>query len=220
MNPEKSDKGMKEKAVHEFKEMTIVTAYLAFFFCALATYSMLLIGKSELAYFTYGAAVVNALVVVKTSEEVKRQAILADMAARKAGYDAAHPEEAEARKRAETDAKAKVEADALSAAVEAKPARDKEVAPIKAALALKNSMKDPDAFKLRFVIQESSGAICYNYTSTNSFGGRVQEYALLTPERSLVTIGTNSDIDAWQKYCAGKSGKSLTAWVNANLEGK
>jgi len=57
--------GLKQKAVHEFKEMTIVTVYLAFFFCALATYSMLLMGKSELAYFTYGAAVVNALVVAK-----------------------------------------------------------------------------------------------------------------------------------------------------------
>jgi hypothetical protein len=57
--------GLTQKAVHEFKEMTIVTLYLAFFFCALATYSMLLMGKSELAYFTYGAAVVNALVVAK-----------------------------------------------------------------------------------------------------------------------------------------------------------
>jgi len=65
MNSEKSEKGIKEKAAHEFKEMAIVTVYLAFFFCALATYSMLLMQKSELAYFTYGAAVVNALVVAK-----------------------------------------------------------------------------------------------------------------------------------------------------------
>jgi hypothetical protein len=66
MNAEKSEEtGLKQKAVHEFKEMTIVTVYLAFFFCALATYSMLLMGKSELAYFTYGTAVVNALVVAK-----------------------------------------------------------------------------------------------------------------------------------------------------------
>ena len=57
--------GLKQKAVHEFKEMTIVTVYLAFFFCALASYSMLLMGKSELAYFNYGTAVVNALVVAK-----------------------------------------------------------------------------------------------------------------------------------------------------------
>jgi hypothetical protein len=44
--------------------MIIVTAYLAIFFCALATYTMLLVGKSELAYFNY-VAVVNALVVAK-----------------------------------------------------------------------------------------------------------------------------------------------------------
>jgi hypothetical protein len=65
MSSDKSDKGIKEKAAHEFKEMAIVTVYLAFFFCALATYSMLLMEKSELAYFTYGVAVVNALVVAK-----------------------------------------------------------------------------------------------------------------------------------------------------------
>jgi hypothetical protein len=41
---------LKQKSVHEFKEMIIVTAYLAIFFCALATYTMLLVGKSELAY--------------------------------------------------------------------------------------------------------------------------------------------------------------------------
>jgi hypothetical protein len=56
---------LRQKAAHETKEMIIVTVYLAFFFCALATYSMLLLGKSELAYFTYGTAVVNALVVAK-----------------------------------------------------------------------------------------------------------------------------------------------------------
>ncbi len=57
--------GLKQKAVHEFKEMIIATACLAFFFCALATYTMLLVGKSELAYFNYGFAVLNALVVAK-----------------------------------------------------------------------------------------------------------------------------------------------------------
>jgi hypothetical protein len=66
MNAENSEKkGLKQKAVDEFKQMTIITVYLAFFFCALATYSMLLMKKSELAYFPYGAALVNALVVAK-----------------------------------------------------------------------------------------------------------------------------------------------------------
>ncbi len=57
--------GLKQKAIHEFEEIVIVTVYLAFFFCALATYTMLLMRKTELGYFTYGVAVINALVVGK-----------------------------------------------------------------------------------------------------------------------------------------------------------
>jgi hypothetical protein len=58
-------KGFKEKAKHEFVEMAIVFAYLAFVFCALATYSMLLLERYEIAYFTYGAALLNALIITK-----------------------------------------------------------------------------------------------------------------------------------------------------------
>jgi hypothetical protein len=38
-----------------------------FFFCAMATYSMLLLGKFQISYFTYGAALVNAFVVTRLS---------------------------------------------------------------------------------------------------------------------------------------------------------
>src|SRR5258708_6474878 len=62
-NPQKAT--LKQKATHEFKEMAIVSSYLAFFFCAVATYGMLLLGKFQISYFTYGAALVNALVVAK-----------------------------------------------------------------------------------------------------------------------------------------------------------
>ena len=57
--------GLKEKAAHEFKEITIVFLYLAFFFCALATYSMLLLKRFEISYFNYGAALLNALIITK-----------------------------------------------------------------------------------------------------------------------------------------------------------
>ena len=56
---------LKQKAVHEAKEITLVFLYLALFFCALATYSMLLLEKFEISYFTYGAALLNALVITK-----------------------------------------------------------------------------------------------------------------------------------------------------------
>jgi hypothetical protein len=66
MNTENSkNKGLKQVVVHELKQMTFITVYLAFFFCALATYSALLMQKSEVAYLTYGAALINALVVAK-----------------------------------------------------------------------------------------------------------------------------------------------------------
>ena len=62
-NPKKSS--LKQKAAHEFEEFLIIFGYLAFFFCALATYSMLLLGKFDISYFTYGAALINALIIAK-----------------------------------------------------------------------------------------------------------------------------------------------------------
>jgi hypothetical protein len=62
-NPQKAS--VKQKVVHELEDMAIIFFYLAFFFCALATYSMLLPGKFHISYFTYGAALINALVIAK-----------------------------------------------------------------------------------------------------------------------------------------------------------
>ena len=39
---------LKQKAVHEAKEITFVFLYLAIFFCTLATYSMLLLEEFEI----------------------------------------------------------------------------------------------------------------------------------------------------------------------------
>src|ERR1700758_3578256 len=39
--------------------------YLALFFCALSTYSMLLLKEFSVWYFTYGFALINALVIAK-----------------------------------------------------------------------------------------------------------------------------------------------------------
>jgi hypothetical protein len=57
--------GLKQKAAHEFEELAAIFLYLAFFFCALATYSMLLLNKFQISYFTFGAALINALVIAK-----------------------------------------------------------------------------------------------------------------------------------------------------------
>jgi hypothetical protein len=56
---------LNQKAVREAKEITYVFLYLAAFFCALATYSMLLLEKFEISYFTYRAALLNTLIITK-----------------------------------------------------------------------------------------------------------------------------------------------------------
>jgi hypothetical protein len=57
--------GLKQKVAHELEEMAMIFLYLAFFFCSIATYSMLLLNKFQISYFTYGAALINALVIAK-----------------------------------------------------------------------------------------------------------------------------------------------------------
>jgi hypothetical protein len=56
---------IKAKAAHELQELFELFVYLAFFFCALTTYSALLLDKFHISYFNYGFALLNALVVAK-----------------------------------------------------------------------------------------------------------------------------------------------------------
>ena len=66
MDAENSPKtSVKQKVAYEFEEFAIISLYLAFFFCALATYSMLLLDSFHVSYFAYGTAVINALVIAK-----------------------------------------------------------------------------------------------------------------------------------------------------------
>jgi hypothetical protein len=57
--------GLKQKAAHEFAELAWISLYLAFFFCSIATYKMLLLNEFHLSYFDYGIALINALVIAK-----------------------------------------------------------------------------------------------------------------------------------------------------------
>jgi hypothetical protein len=56
---------LKEKAIHESMQFGGISLYLALFFCAVATYRMLLLSDFQNAYFNYGASLINALVVAK-----------------------------------------------------------------------------------------------------------------------------------------------------------
>ena len=57
--------GRKEKIKHELKEMLTLSTYLAFFFCAIAIYDMLLLKQYNVEYWTIAFALVNALVITK-----------------------------------------------------------------------------------------------------------------------------------------------------------
>jgi hypothetical protein len=66
MTAEKSKhKELKKAVVHEFEEMLGIFLYLAFFFCAVTTYRVLLLDRFQVSYFDYGAALLNALIVAK-----------------------------------------------------------------------------------------------------------------------------------------------------------
>src|SRR5215467_6871710 len=57
----------KQKIIHELKTVGWLSLYLALFFCALCTYSMLMLHELNVtnSYFRYGFAIVNALVIAK-----------------------------------------------------------------------------------------------------------------------------------------------------------
>ena len=56
---------LKQKAKHEAKELLYVLLYLAFFFCALATYTMLMLKEYEVPYWNYAFALINSIVIAK-----------------------------------------------------------------------------------------------------------------------------------------------------------
>ncbi|HKF05923.1 MAG TPA: hypothetical protein VKB49_26625 [Candidatus Sulfotelmatobacter sp.] len=57
--------GLKKKAIHELKDFAGVFLYLAFFFCAVSTYRMLLLSDFRDSYLNYSFALINAFVVAK-----------------------------------------------------------------------------------------------------------------------------------------------------------
>jgi len=56
---------LKQKAIHELVEAVEISLYLAFFFCAIVTYRLILLHDFRDASVSYGFAVINALVVAK-----------------------------------------------------------------------------------------------------------------------------------------------------------
>ena len=56
---------LKRKAIHEFVEFAGIFLFLAFSFCALVTYSTLLLREFHIRYLSYAFALINALIIAK-----------------------------------------------------------------------------------------------------------------------------------------------------------
>lgn len=73
-----------------------------------------------------------------------------------------------------------------------------------ALLYIKRNMKNPASFELVDFIRTPSNSLCITYRGTNSFN------AIVT-KRHVINDTTNSDTaEAWQAYCAGRSGKDVS----------
>ncbi len=53
------------KIKHELRDMLALSLYLAFFFCGIVTYNMLLLAQYQVQYWNFAFAIINALVVTK-----------------------------------------------------------------------------------------------------------------------------------------------------------
>jgi hypothetical protein len=56
---------LKQKATHEFKELVGIFLYIAFFFCSITTYKVVLLKDFHNLYFDYSFALINSLVFAK-----------------------------------------------------------------------------------------------------------------------------------------------------------
>ena len=65
MSKDPAAPGFKQRAKKELKDFLIISLYLAFFFCALVTYTILLLREHGGSSMNYGFAIINALVIGK-----------------------------------------------------------------------------------------------------------------------------------------------------------
>lgn len=79
---------------------------------------------------------------------------------------------------------------------------------------LKNAAHNPDAFKLESALVIHSGAVCYEYRGTNSYGGTVRGQAVLSSDAKRFL--TNSDDGfgrLWKRECAGQAGQEVATAI-------
>jgi hypothetical protein len=71
---------------------------------------------------------------------------------------------------------------------------------------LRDSMRNPDSFKLSQVLMMDDGAVCYQYRAQNGFGGLNVGHAVLSPKGQFKANESAGFRGLWNKECAGKTG--------------
>jgi len=82
-----------------------------------------------------------------------------------------------------------------------------------AAKQLRDSMRNPDSFKLTRALLMKSDAFCFEFRSQNGFGGVNSGYAVLAPSGRFLTNEMSGGTTLWNKECAGKNGTDKTSEV-------
>jgi hypothetical protein len=84
-----------------------------------------------------------------------------------------------------------------------------------AARFLQRSMRNPDSFRIANILAiASTNAECIEYRAQNGFGGLNVERAVV--RKGAVTVGSDA-ADAWNQYCARRSGVIITDDVERML---
>ena len=75
---------------------------------------------------------------------------------------------------------------------------------------LKESMRNPDSFKLSQALMMNDGAVCYEYRAQNGFGGMNVGQAVLSPKGKFKSSESDGFSSLWNKECAHKIGTDKT----------
>jgi hypothetical protein len=77
-----------------------------------------------------------------------------------------------------------------------------------AAITVRESMKNPDSFRLKQTLRKADGSLCFSYRATNSFNAIITGHAVYASGK-LAISGNPQFATHWAKYCSGKSGDDL-----------
>jgi hypothetical protein len=75
---------------------------------------------------------------------------------------------------------------------------------------LRESMRNPDSFKLTQVLVMGNGASCYEFRSQNGFGGVNVGQAALSAKGRFRTSESDNFSPLWNRECANKTGEDKT----------